>query len=360
MLQYVPVARWLLVTWAGGGNVNPALCLAGRLAGQGHRVGAVAGASLTTRLEHAEVAVVGTAPAWLPGAEDVLAAVDRFAPDALIVDYMLTCALCGAEAAGLPTVALVHTLYTALLADGAPHPMGMAGPVDAVNMVRAGLGLASVGGHGELLSAADLVLVAAPRRLDAPGPVPANVVYGGALFEGPGDQAAWRPPHGEGPLVVVSMGTAGDAATESPIIGRIATALGRLPVRGLVTLPEYIDASTVRTPSNVSVTGYLPHAAVLPHADLLVTHAGLGSVLAALAYGVRMVCLPLGRDQPDNARAVARIGAGTELPAEASPDAIAAAVTDQLVNGDRIRIGADPAPAVAALEALLARTVSSA
>jgi hypothetical protein len=41
---------WLLVTWAGGGNVNPMLCLAGRLRERGHRVGVVAGASLAPRL----------------------------------------------------------------------------------------------------------------------------------------------------------------------------------------------------------------------------------------------------------------------------------------------------------------------
>jgi UDP:flavonoid glycosyltransferase YjiC (YdhE family) len=86
-------------------------------------------------------------------------------------------------------------------------------------------------------------------------------------------------------------------------------------------------------PPNAEVTGLLRHSALLPHADLVVTHAGLGTVTAALAFGVPMVCLPLGRDQFNNARLVEEIGAGVALDNEAEPGAIAAAVTRLLSAG---------------------------
>jgi hypothetical protein len=250
-------------------------------------------------------------------------------------------------------VALVHTLYTALLADGAPHPIGMASPISAVNDVRGRAGLAPIAGYAGLLAAADLVLVTAPRQLDAAGEVPANVVYAGAFFEGPGEDAGWRAPGGDGPLVVVSVGTAGESAAESELLGRILGALGQLPVRGFVTLPEYIDGKTLRCPGNTVMSGYVRHSAVLPHAGVLITHAGLGSVVAALAYGVPMVCLPLAREQPENAQAVVGLGAGSALQPNATVDDIGAAITEQLDRGGQVRIEPDPAPALDLLAGLL-------
>ena len=71
---------------------------------------------------------------------------------------------------------------------------------------------------------------------------------------------------------------------------------------------------------------YVDHGLVLGHTDVLITHAGLGTVAAGLSRGVPMVCIPLGRDQPLNARRVADLGAGIALPTDASSAKIAAGV----------------------------------
>jgi UDP:flavonoid glycosyltransferase YjiC (YdhE family) len=65
---------------------------------------------------------------------------------------------------------------------------------------------------------------------------------------------------------------------------------------------------------------------LLPRASLVVTHAGLGTVMAALAHGVPLLCMPLGRDQFFNASRVEAIGAGRAIGADAGVEAIAAAV----------------------------------
>lgn len=347
-------ASWLFALWDGGGNVGPFLCLAEQLLDRGDRVTAVATGSLAERLGALGVDHIGVTDAWLPEAEHLLAAVGEASPDALVVDYMLTSALCGAERTGLPVVALVHTLYRELLVDGAPHPMQMAGPVGAVNDARAAIGLAPVATHGDLLDRTDLVLVAAPQELDAAGDVPANVAYVGALAEGPGPDRAWSPPPGPEPLVVASTGTAGDPASQTDLLARVLVALGTLDVRGFATVPHYIDRARLRPPPNVVLSGHVRHAAVLPHADALITHAGLGSVLAGLAHGLPLVCLPLGRDQPDNARAVARAEAGVALPPDAPPEDIARAVAAQLARGGSVSLTPDPARAVDALVGVLA------
>jgi UDP:flavonoid glycosyltransferase YjiC (YdhE family) len=75
---------------------------------------------------------------------------------------------------------------------------------------------------------------------------------------------------------------------------------------------------------------FVPHADVLPHATLVVTHAGLGTVMAALSHGVPLLCLPLGRDQFFNAAMVERIGAGHSLPGDADEKQIADVVRGML------------------------------
>ena len=342
----------LLVGWAGGGNVPPLLCLAQEMADQGVRVAVLPGRGLSGRVKGTPASILPETAGWLPGADDVLSAVEQWDPDGLVVDYMLTDALCGAEASGKPTATLVHTLYRALLVDGAPHPMGMAGPVDALNQTRARLRLRPIQGHADLLAASALVSVAAPRELDAPGEVPANVRYLGPLIPRSPSGVDWRAPEGSGPLVAVSLGTAATVENEAEIIQRILGALGTMSVRGLVNLPDHISPNALIAPSNVALAGYIPHQAVLRHTSVLVTHAGLGSVMAALANAVPMVCIPLGREQPENAAATSRIGRGVLLSPDAEPDAIVGAIADALSLGPGTPIRTDPASA--------ARTVMSA
>ena len=321
------VARsYLLAMWDGGGNVGPFLCLAERLRAAGHTVGAVAPAVLAGRLADAGVDLAGSPEGWLPGAADVLAAADACPPDVVVVDYMLTDALGGAERLGRPTVALVHTLYRELLTDGSPHPIGMAGPVEALNPGRVAAGLAPLASHADLLTTVDLVLVAAPRPLDAPAAVPANVdvCRPSARGTGPrrplGAAARVRPPRcGVARDRRRPRGGGARAAPRARRAGRPAGARVRDP-GGLRRSGRHR-----RGPAEPTVSGYVRHAAVLPHADLLVTHAGLGSVVAALAHGVPMVALPLDREQPDNARALARMGAGVALAPDAPADEIRAA-----------------------------------
>ena len=344
----------MFVFWEGGGNVNPFLALAEQLRARGDRVVALATASMAGRLGAADVAVSAIVPdGWLPSASEVTAAIDLEAPDALVVDYMLTGALCAAEKSGLPTAALVHTLYTDLLEDGAPNPIAMAGSIETVNRVRTDLGLQRAQRYGDLLDACHLVLVTAPAELDAPGETPANVHHVGGLFPAPGSDEGWEPPPGDAPLVVISAGTAGSPEQEGALLQLIFDALAPLDTRGFATVPGYLDADQLSAPPHVSVAPYVRHPAVLPHADLFVTHAGLGSVVAGLAYGVPMVCLPLDREQPNNARAVERIGAGLVANPNGSATELREVITTALADSPRVRIPPDPAVAIGLIDQLV-------
>jgi MGT family glycosyltransferase len=176
-------------------------------------------------------------------------------------------------------------------------------------------------------------------------PLPPNV-----RFVGPQAEVAAKPRSAieataGPPLVLVSSSSAYQA--QLPVLRRVIDALGALPVRALVTTGPAVEI-TDPVPNNVEIERWVPHAAVLPEASLVVTHAGHGTVMAALAHGVPMVCLPMGREQPDNAARVVHAGAGVRLRPKATERQIAAAVSRVLDDHERYRGAARMAAAIAA------------
>ena len=79
---------------------------------------------------------------------------------------------------------------------------------------------------------------------------------------------------------------------------------------------------------------FVPHDEVLAQASLVITHAGLGTVMNALRHGVPMVSAPMGRDQFFNAAMVERLGAGRSVPPDATADVIRAQVEAVLHDAD--------------------------
>ena len=83
----------------------------------------------------------------------------------------------------------------------------------------------------------------------------------------------------------------------------------------------------------------MPHVQVLPSTSLVITHAGLGTTMSALAHGVPLLCTPMGRDQFFNAEQVEVLGAGRMLMPDSSSEVIGQAAADVLED-DRLKAGA--------------------
>jgi UDP:flavonoid glycosyltransferase YjiC (YdhE family) len=80
-------------------------------------------------------------------------------------------------------------------------------------------------------------------------------------------------------------------------------------------------------PAHVVVERYIPQTLLLPQCDVVASHAGSGTVLAALALGIPQLCMPQGADQFLNAASVARAGAGLAIaPAEVDATSVGSAV----------------------------------
>ena len=101
------------------------------------------------------------------------------------------------------------------------------------------------------------------------------------------------------------------------------------PVRpgphGLAKYPDQIDA-----PDGWAAALGSSSRKVLAHADVLLTHGGHGTVMKGLVAGVPIVCMPTGRDQPDNAARLVHRGVGVKISKRASPAKISAAVQQVL------------------------------
>jgi MGT family glycosyltransferase len=99
--------------------------------------------------------------------------------------------------------------------------------------------------------------------------------------------------------------------------------LTRLPVDVLVAVGPGDPSALGPVPSSVRIERFVPQPAVLAHADLVVHHAGTGTLLGTLSAGLPQLVLPQGADQFGNAEALAELGAGRALTGDAiTADAI--------------------------------------
>jgi MGT family glycosyltransferase len=292
---------------------------------------------------------------------DVAEELQREPADVVVVDTMIPAAMFGAEAAGVPTVIVMHSPYLI------PHPeipplgtglMPAKGPagrlrdrsaaaianavfrtaMPTINQARAEVGLAPVHDLPDLTNRADRVLVCTSPSYDfAPGSVPSNVRYVGPQLDdcpGEGSGGSWAGSPG-----LVLVGLSSTIMRQEGLLQRAADALGQLPVRGLVTTGPAVDPAVISAPDNVTVTRWVRHADVLPHCSAVITHGGHGTVMKALIAGVPLIVVPLGRDQPDNAGRVVYAGAGIRLRKNATASALRTAIS-RVIEDPRYRAAA--------------------
>jgi MGT family glycosyltransferase len=326
------------------------------------------------------------APAGAYGA-DVAEAIDTFRPDVVVTQELLFGAMAAAEAKRRPLAVLTGNLWSLPTLPDAP-PFGGGLPpargdeerdahrrvadltrqvfqseLPAFNAARASLGLDPLGDLFDQLTAAKRILIATSRAFDFQRSPPDPYRYVGPYLADPAWAGAWAPPwpkDDKRQLVLVSFSTM--YQRQEDVLRRVIAALGALPVRGIVTLGPVLAPNDFPAPENVWVTATAPHAQILPLASAVVTHGGHATVLRPLIAGLPLVCLPLGRDQPDNVVRVTERFAGLRLAADAPTSEIEVAIRTVLQEGQfreaakslgaRIRADADTRSAERELLAL--------
>lgn len=124
---------------------------------------------------------------------------------------------------------------------------------------------------------------------------------------GPGDGNDWRPA-GDGPVIVVSLGTVFNR--QPALFRRCIDALADLSCQVVAALGGLDAAALGPLPPNAEAHGYLPLPQLLRHADVLVGHAGMTSTMEALSFGVPIAALPQIPEQRLTADRLAELGLG--------------------------------------------------
>ncbi len=418
------MSDYLMALWAGGGNVPPQLVIAKRLVRAGHEVRILAPSVLKDAViatgatfepywkapEHDtgnpeldlmkdwEVAglaaaarvrdrlMIGTAAAFC---SDLLELIERQRPNALVVDYALFGGFLAGERAALPTIGLIHSIYP-FPAPGIPAfglgllpARGLPGalrdrfltyfvarfwnrPLPNLNAVRGEFGLPALSSVLEFFERSTRLLVLTSASFDFTGTLPANVRYVGIQVD-PDSSPVRRESHLRGTPPIVLVGFSTTYQKQQVLLHRVIEALGSLDVIGKVTLGPIPVSAVGAVTSNVQLHEWVDHNVLLPEVDLVVTHAGHGTVATALRHGVPVVCLPMGRDQKDVAiRAVTRragVMASPKLSARSIARVIERALHDQSLRDGAQRLADlfaadDPTAAVTELQAAVAEQTS--
>ncbi len=305
-------------------------------------------------------------------AQDVLEELENYPADVVVASELLFGGQFAAEKAGLPGVMVIPGSYS-LYAPHMPIPgmlpqAGLLGwmqaklhaavfrrlfthPLPALRKARAELGLPDSGDIPEYQNRLPAVLVLTSPAFEFAPRFPPNVLFTGPMLDDPplvGPSKSPWPASDQRPLVIVSFGTT--YQRQEDLIKKSIQAIADLPYRGLVTVGPAINIDQFYIPPNVHIEQFMSHAQVLPHASAVVTHAGHGTVIRALAHGVPLVCIPIGRDQPANAARVVAQGAGLRLPAKSNGSAIRRAT--RLAGLNNKRPAAFPMASLTALQAL--------
>ena len=345
------MGRFVLALHDAGGTVPPMLAIAEALTGRGHAVTVLSQPCVEHRARRAGCDFVAfSLPDYAtdrpiedqidvalpmmtgrgPG-EELLRTIERTGAGAVVVDANLAGVAAAAEAADCRSAILFHSLYETYVDTWFGELWPFLAP--AINETRTAFGLAERASWTEVFEPHDRLYAVVPEVFDAPTRVPAPRRCSTPASSSR-QRAAPRPhPCGGGdgaPIVLVSLSTTDMG--QGPLLQTVLDALDGLDVRGVVTTGGQRFGS-LRVPPNVELHDYLAHAAVLPHAAAVITHAGLGTVAAALSHGVPVVCTPIARDQPLNASRVVAVGAGTTVTAStATPEAVRAALHEVLTE----------------------------
>lgn len=384
-------SAFVFTTFDGGGDVAPAMSAVAALVARQHRVRVMSDDTTRSEVERAGARFVPwrlapnrttrsretDPPDWtvppleglrmlathfmgglaLAQAKDIAAELDREPAD-LVVNFDMLLGVMAACEARRQKMALLSTCISMFPIPGVP-PFGMAlapakndadrareaiassqlqqvldAGLPALNSARAELGLRPLQHLVEQANAAVVRFVGTARAFDIPSSqLPADVRYVGPLIRDPVWVQPWISPweaDERRPLIVVGFSTS--FQNHAACLQRVIDACAQLPVRVLVTLGGVIRQAEIRPSANTVVVESAPHDEVMPHAAIVVTHGGHGTVMTALVHGVPLLVIPHGRDQGDNAVRVTELRAGLAMENTASTAQMHAALSELLTD----------------------------
>jgi UDP:flavonoid glycosyltransferase YjiC (YdhE family) len=263
-------------------------------------------------------------------------------PDVVVHDILTLAPALAAELEGVSVATLIPHVYPAPQAGLPPYSLGarpprtsvgralwraLRGPLERgfemgraeLNETRSRLGLTPLERlHGGISDR--LALVGTFPQLEYPRQWPASAhVVGPLLWEPPYHDVA--PPPGSDPLVLVAPSTAQDPghrlvrfalAGLAPEPVRVLAATNRRAAVGQA--PGDRPSIPIAVPPNGRLLEWLSYSRSMPGCALVITHAGHGTLVRALASGCPVVTVPHSGDMAENAARADWAGVGVRLP----------------------------------------------
>ncbi|MGD0630580.1 MAG: glycosyltransferase [Terracidiphilus sp.] len=185
-----------------------------------------------------------------------------------------------------------------------------------VNKQRSAWGLKPFRRSEEALSPlAQITQLPEALEFEVVGDKPAGLHYTGPFVHSeqrPAVDFPWERLDGR-PLIYATMGTLQNGS--EAIFRTIAEACAGLDSQLLISLGGGLDPARLgKLAGNPLVVSFAPQLEILKRAALVITHAGLNTVLETLCEGVPLVAVPLGNDQPGVAARVKARGACVVVP----------------------------------------------
>jgi MGT family glycosyltransferase len=264
---------------------------------------------------------------------DTLPLLHELRPDVVVADILTLAPALAAEIEGVPCATLIPHVHPHGEPDFPIYSLGARLPRTApgrwmwrhmqrpvrrglergrreLNDTRARLGLpphAHV--HGGI--SRELALVATFPHLEYPRVWPEHVHVVGPLMWEPPAREVELPP-GEEPLVLVAPSTAQDS--EHRLLRAALRGLTDAPVRVLATWNRRLPPRPLPVPPNARVVEWVSYSRTMPRCDVVICHAGHGTLARAVASGCAVVACPAVGDMNENAARVDWAGAGVRLP----------------------------------------------
>lgn len=117
------------------------------------------------------------------------------------------------------------------------------------------------------------------------------------------------------PVIYISMGTMINHSIK--FYNKCFEAFGNKNLTVIISLGHSIKKEDFsQIPQNIQLYSFVPQLEVLKNCDLFITHGGMNSVNEAIYFGVPMLVLPVGNDQPAVAKRVEELGLGKKLNAK--------------------------------------------
>jgi UDP:flavonoid glycosyltransferase YjiC (YdhE family) len=264
---------------------------------------------------------------------DTVPLVRELRPDVVVADILTLAPALAAELEGVRCATLVPHVHPHGEQDFPIYSLGARMPHTAVgrafwrhaqgpigrglelgrvqlNRTRARLGLAPLEHvHGGI--SRELVLVGTFPQLEYPRAWGGHVhVVGPLMWEPPA--ADVELPPGDAPLVLVAPSTAQDP--DHRMLAAALRGLADAPVRVLATWNRRLPPRPLRVPGNTLLVEWVPYSRTMPACEVVVCHAGHGTLARALSSGCAVVACPAVGDMNENAARVDWAGAGVRVP----------------------------------------------